>query len=246
VTLVATRGLTGGYVAGVAVIEDVTFAVGAGSIVAVLGPNGGGKTTLFRALLGELPVVSGEVELAARPAYVPQTDRTRLDFPVRAIDVALMGAYGRTPWHRRLSRGDRAAAGAALARMGLADRADERFGALSGGQRQRVLIARALVQDARVLLLDEPLTGLDAASAARVEQVFEELRDEGRALLVATHDVGQARRWDRTLCVNRRLLACGPPDQVLDPVTLQRTYGSELVVVGGDRAVQVGHHDHAH
>ncbi len=138
------------------------------------------------------------------------------------------------------------AASEALGRVGLEDAAGERFGALSGGQRQRVLIARALVQDSPVLLLDEPLTGLDATSAARVEEVFAELRDEGRALLIATHDVAQARRWDRTLCVNRRLLACGPPDEVLDAVTLQRTYGNDLVVVGGDRAVQVGHHDHAH
>jgi manganese/iron transport system ATP-binding protein/manganese/zinc/iron transport system ATP- binding protein len=246
VTLVAVRGVSGGYAPGAPVLEDVSFTIGEGSIVAVLGPNGGGKTTLFRALLDELPVLTGDVRLAARPAYVPQTERTRLDFPVRALDVALMGAYGRTPWHRRISRADRAAAAAALARMGLEDRAGVRFGALSGGQRQRVLIARALVQDSPVLLLDEPLTGLDATSAARVEQVFAELRDEGRALLVATHDVAQARRWDRALCVNRRLLACGPPDEVLDPATLQQTYGSDLVVLDGGRAVQVGHHGHAH
>ena len=160
----------------------------------MLGPNGGGKTTLFRALLGELPVRRGTVELAGRPAYVPQTDRTRLDFPVSALDVALMGAYGRTPWWRRARpRADRAAARAALDRVGLADRARTRFGALSGGQRQRVLIARALLQDAPVLLLDEPLSGVDAVSAARIEAVFGELRAEGRALLVATHDVEQAR-----------------------------------------------------
>ena len=120
-----------------------------------------------------------------------------------------MGAYGRTPFYRRLGRAERAAAEAALERVGLADRARARFGTLSGGQRQRVLIARALVQDARVLLLDEPLSGVDAPSAARIEAVLRELRDEGRALLVATHDVEQARRFDRVLCLHRRQVAFG-------------------------------------
>src|SRR3954447_9763026 len=141
---VATRELRGGYVRGVDVLGGVSFAVAAGEIAAVLGPNGGGKTTLFRALLGELPFRTGAVELAGRPAYVPQTDGARLDFPVSAHDVALMGAYGRTPWFKRVSRADRKRADEALARVGLAEQAQSRFGTLSGGQRQRVLIARAL------------------------------------------------------------------------------------------------------
>ena len=148
---------------------------------------------------------------------MPQTERARLDFPVSALDVALMGAYGRTPWFRRLARADRAAARAALARVGLEAEADERFGALSGGQRQRVLIARALVQDAPVLLLDEPLSGVDAPSAARIEALFEELRGEGRVLLVATHDARQARAWQRVLCLNRAQVAFGAPADGPDP-----------------------------
>jgi ABC-type Mn2+/Zn2+ transport system ATPase subunit len=238
-------GLSGGYAPGSEVLSDVEFALEPGTIAAILGPNGGGKTTLFRAMLGELPVRRGVVELEGRPAYVPQTDRTRLDFPVSALDVVLMGAYGRTPAWRRLSRADREAARRALDRVGLADLAGSRFGALSGGQRQRVLIARALLQDSRVLLLDEPLSGVDAASAARIEEVFEELRDEGRILLVATHDVEQARRWDRVMCVHGRQIAFGPPVQVLTTDVLRRTYGDELVVLeGGRRAVAVDHHDH--
>ena len=146
-SLVSTHDLRGGYVRGQDVLGGVDFAVQAGEIAGVLGPNGGGKTTLFRALLGELPYRSGEVQVAGRPAYVPQTERARLDFPVSALDVALMGAYGRTPWYRRVARDDRTRAQQALARVGLEERAHERFGALSGGQRQRVLIARALVQD---------------------------------------------------------------------------------------------------
>jgi ABC-type Mn2+/Zn2+ transport system ATPase subunit len=243
--LVRVEGLAGGYRPGADALAEVAFAVGPGEVVAVLGPNGGGKSTLFRALLGELPQRRGAVDLAGRPAYVPQTERARLDFPVSALDVALMGAYGRTRWFRRLARADRAAARAALARVGLAERAHERFGALSGGQRQRVLIARALVQDANVLLLDEPLSGVDAPSAARIEALFGELRAEGRALLVATHDARQARAWDRVLCLNGRQLAFGAPADVLTPATLQATYGGELVVLeGGSTAVAVEHHAH--
>jgi manganese/iron transport system ATP-binding protein/manganese/zinc/iron transport system ATP- binding protein len=185
--------------------------------------------------------------LAGRPAYVPQTDRTRLDFPVSALDVVLMGAYHRTPAWRRIARADRRAARAALERVGLAERAGERFGALSGGQRQRVLLARALLQDAPVLLLDEPLSGVDAVSAARIEEVFAGLRDEGRSLLVATHDVEQARRWDTVLCLHRAQIAFGAPVDTLTPDVLQATYGAELIVLGeGTRAVAIEHHGHEH
>jgi manganese/iron transport system ATP-binding protein/manganese/zinc/iron transport system ATP- binding protein len=244
---VRTAGLGGGYVPGEDRLAGVGFALPAGHVAAVLGPNGGGKTTLFRALLGELPVRRGTVELAGRPAYVPQTDRTRLDFPVSALDVVLMGAYHRTrPW-RRIARADRAAAHAALERVAMADAAGERFGALSGGQRQRVLIARALLQDSPLLLLDEPLSGVDAVSAARIEEVFRQLRAEGRGLLVATHDVEQARRWDAVLCLNRRQVAFGAPGDVLDDAVLEATYGAELVVLTDSRrAVAVEHHDHEH
>jgi manganese/iron transport system ATP-binding protein/manganese/zinc/iron transport system ATP- binding protein len=245
--LVRVEGLAGGYRPDTDALTGVAFEARAGEVVAVLGPNGGGKSTLFRALLGELAYRRGTVELVGRPAYVPQTERARLDFPVSALDVALMGAYGRTPWFRRLSRDDRAAARAALARVGLEAAAGERFGALSGGQRQRVLIARALVQDARVLLLDEPLSGVDAPSAARIEALFEELRGEGRTLLVATHDAHQARAWQRVLCLNRTQIAFGAPAGVLTPEVLQATYGGELVVLAdGSTAVSVEHHAHEH
>jgi manganese/iron transport system ATP-binding protein/manganese/zinc/iron transport system ATP- binding protein len=245
--IVSARDLRGGYVRGVDVLGGVTFGVGAGEIAAILGPNGGGKTTLFRALLGELPYRAGSVALAGRPAYVPQTEGARLDFPVTAHDVALMGAYGRTPWFKRVAKADRERADEALARVGLADRAHDRFGALSGGQRQRVLIARALVQDAPVLLLDEPLSGVDHPSAVQIERVFGELRAEGRALLVATHDVAQARAWPRVLCLNHGQVAFGAPDAVLTTDVLRATYGDELVILDGSgQAVTVSHHHHAH
>jgi ABC-type Mn2+/Zn2+ transport system ATPase subunit len=244
---VAVRALSGGYAPGRDALRDIDFVAEAGQIVGVLGPNGGGKTTLFRALLGELPIRRGEVVLPGRPAYVPQTEGARLDFPVSAFDVVLMGAYARTPWFRRVARRDREAAAAALDRVGLADAAGATFGTLSGGQRQRVLIARALLQEAAVLLLDEPLSGVDGVSAARIEAVFAELRAEGRTLLVATHDVRQAAEWDRVLCLHRRQIEYGRPAAVLSPETLRETYGGELIVLeSGVQAVGIGHHGHAH
>jgi ABC-type Mn2+/Zn2+ transport system ATPase subunit len=240
---VRVEGLSGGYAAGHEALSGVSFSAGPGEVVALLGPNGGGKSTLLRALVGDLPFREGTVEVAPC-AYVPQLDRTRLDFPVSALDVALMGAYARTPWWRRLSGDDRRAALAALDRVDLADRADDSFGALSGGQRQRVLLARALVQDAPLLLLDEPLSGVDATSAVKIEALLGELRDEGRTVLMASHDVNQARRFDKVLCLHGRQVAFGPPAS-LTPEVLAATYGSELIVLdGGAVAVAVDHHAH--
>jgi len=221
--------------------------VAAGRSVCVLGPNGGGKTTLFRALTGELEPVEGRVAVAGPPAYVAQTERTRLDFPVSALDVALMGSLARGRWWLPAPRSERERAQAALERVGLATQASMRFGELSGGQRQRVLLARALVQDAPLLLLDEPLAGVDPASAELIDAVFGELRAEGRTLLVSTHDVASARRFDLVLCLSRRQVAFGPPAEALDRATIEATYGSELIVIDADaplHAVTVQHHDH--
>jgi len=234
--LVAADGLSAGYGARI-VLRDVTFAGRAGERVAVLGPNGGGKTTLFRVLTGELTPHSGTVLRPARCGVVPQTERSRLDFPVSALDVAAMGAISRLPWWRRPGRRERAQALEALDAVGLADQARATFGDLSGGQRQRVLVARALVQDADVVLLDEPFTGLDSVSAERLEGLLVRLAGEGRALLIATHDVEQARRWDRVLCLNGRQVAFGPPAATLSLQVLEETYGADLVTV---------HHDHGH
>jgi ABC-type Mn2+/Zn2+ transport system ATPase subunit len=240
-------GLSASYGTGAAALRDVTFTATDGQAIAVLGPNGGGKTTLFRALLGELPPTTGSVSVRGATAYVPQTERSRLDFPVSALDVALMGAYARTPWYRRIGAGDRALARDALARVGLADRAGARFGALSGGQRQRVLIARALVQEAGVLLLDEPFAGVDRTSEEAIMRILDELRAEGRVLLIATHDVEQARGWDRVLCLAGAQIAFGPPAETLTNAVLEATYGEEIVMLDcGHRAVAIQHHSHAH
>jgi ABC-type Mn2+/Zn2+ transport system ATPase subunit len=244
--VVRADGLAAGYGAS-PVLSDVTFAVRAGERVAVLGPNGGGKTTLFRLLLGELRALGGTLDAPARLAVVPQTERSRLDFPVSALDVALMGAVGRLPWWRPPGRDERRAAHAALDSVGLDGLAGATFGDLSGGQRQRVLMARALVQDAPVLLLDEPFTGLDATSSDRLERLLGRLAGEGRAVLVATHDVDQARAWDRVLCLNRRQVAFGSPAEVQTRPILERTYGGAIVELPGDARHGVlppHHHEH--
>jgi ABC-type Mn2+/Zn2+ transport system ATPase subunit len=244
---VAARGLDAGYGAHT-VLRAVDFEVDSGRTLCVLGPNGGGKTTLFRALLGELDPFAGSIQVEGRPAYVAQTERTRLDFPVSALDVALMGSLSSGRWWLPPRASERDVARDALERVGLAEEAGVRFGELSGGQRQRVLIARALVQDARVLLLDEPLAGVDPASAEAIESLFDELRGEGRTLLVSTHDVDSARRFDLVLCLNGHQVAFGAPGAVLDRRALEETYGSELVIVDSDggqvRAVTVQHHQH--
>jgi ABC-type Mn2+/Zn2+ transport system ATPase subunit len=240
--------LAGGY-GGEPVLEHVDFAAETGQSVCVLGPNGGGKTTLFRVLLGELEPSAGRVELSGRPAYMAQTERTRLDFPVTALDVALMGTLAAGRWWLPPRRPERDAAAAALERVGLADMADIRFGELSGGQRQRALLARALVQEAPVLLLDEPLSGVDPASATLIAGVFEELRSKGHVLLVASHDVESARSFDLVLCLNRHQVAFGTPTETLNRAALEATYGRELIVLddaGGTRAVTVQHHEHEH
>ncbi len=241
--LLSAGDVAAGYGGG-AVFSGVTFDLRRGERIAVLGPNGGGKTTLFRLLLGELPPLAGTLHLESALAYVPQTERSRLDFPVSALDVALLGTLSRLPWWRRPSRADRAFAAAALDRVGLGALTGEQFGDLSGGQRQRVLVARALVQDAPTLLLDEPFTGVDRPSEELLDALLQELAAQGRGIMIATHDLEQARAWDRVLCLNRRLIAFGPPAETLSADVLAATYGADIVLLGDDAryAVLPPHH----
>jgi ABC-type Mn2+/Zn2+ transport system ATPase subunit len=248
VSLASVRDLAVGY-GGPAVLRDVSFAVNPGDRIAVLGPNGGGKTTLFRALLGELPPLQGRVQLDSRIAIVAQTERSRLDFPVTALDVATMGTVARMAWYRRPGRAERARALEALSAVGMEELAERSFGDLSGGQRQRVLIARALVQEAKLLLLDEPFTGLDAVSANRLEHLLKELAASGHGLLIATHDFEQARSWDLVLCLHGRQIAFGTPEAALTRESLAATYGGAVVTIPstGERVLlPADHHHHDH
>ena len=177
---------------------------------------------------------------------MPQTERSRLDYPVSALDVAVMGAIAGLPWWRRPGRRERGRALAALAEVRLDELAAQPFGELSGGQRQRVLVARALVQDAQLVLLDEPFTGVDAASAEVLTALIDRLAAEGRGVLIATHDVEQARGFDRVLCLNGRQIAFGSPD-VLTRAVLEATYGGSIVAVddgagGPARGILPAHH----
>ncbi len=247
---VIARSAAFSYDGSAPVLEGVNFDVHAGQLVVVLGPNGGGKTTLFRALTGELTAVAGTLTVNGRIALLPQNDRTRLDYPVTALDVTLMGTLAEGRWWQRPGRGAREHASAALAMVGLADREDALFGELSGGQRRRVLIARTLVQDSAVVALDEPTAGVDPASAKVILGVLEQLRDSGRLVLVTSHDVQQALAADRVLCLNGRQAAFGEPADTLDEATLRATYEAELTVIGvgldGREVTTVQHHHHDH
>jgi ABC-type Mn2+/Zn2+ transport system ATPase subunit len=245
--LIEADGLSVGYGSGPPAVAEVSFTLRAGERLALLGPNGGGKTTILRALLGELRPLAGSLRVGASCGSVPQTERSRLDYPVSALEVATMGSLSRLPWWRRPDRGDREAARQALGRVGLEPLAEETFGELSGGQRQRVLIARALVQDARVLLMDEPFTGLDRPAADRLEALVATLAAEGHGIVIATHDLEQARRWDSVLCVNRRQIAVGAPEEALDREVLEATYGGAIVEIPGTgKAILPPHHHHHH
>ena len=234
------RGLTVRY-GEVAALEDVALEVATGQACGLVGANGSGKSTLFKAAVGLVRPVRGSVEVlggsvdAARRrgevAYVPQADDVDPHFPVDVGDVVLMGRYhllGRT---RRPRPADRAVVAEALERVGLADLASRQIGRLSGGQRQRVLLARALAQEARLLLLDEPFTGVDVASEAAVTAVLRDLVAAGCSLVVSTHDLGMLPDLcERSVLLQRRVLASGPTARVLTPENLARTFGLEREV----------------
>jgi ABC-type Mn2+/Zn2+ transport system ATPase subunit len=246
--LLHASGLTVRYGRHVA-LEDVTFDVPAGEIVAIVGPNGAGKTTLFKAALGAAAPTLGSIE-SAPTAYVPQSDAEQLHYPLTALDVALMGGYRRRAFWQPLGRALRREALAQLERVGLDTRANVQFGELSGGQRQRVLLARALLSQRRLLLLDEPLNGVDATTQEVVVGLLEELRREGRSILVSTHDLTLARRIStRMLFLNRRLVAYGPTGQAFTAEVLRQTFAGSLLVVEPQpgqllELIDVGAHAH--
>jgi manganese/iron transport system ATP-binding protein len=225
------------------VVEDVDGAVRSGQAVALIGPNGAGKSTLLRSVLGLVDVVGGRVEVLGRTpakarrdvAYVPQVDTLDAQFPVSVGQVVLMGRYRDVGWLRRPTATDKAAATEALAAVGLEHRARERFGTLSGGQRQRVLLARAITQRPRLLLLDEPFNGVDAVSQQALLQALRTLQDRGAAVVVSTHDLALAHlACDEVCLLNRRQVAFGPTEATLTPELLRAAYGGQALSVAGD------------
>lgn len=231
----AVRGLTVRY-REVLALDAVDLDVAPGEACGLVGMNGSGKSTLFRAVVGLVRAEAGRVEVLGTSSarargtgavgYVPQVDELDRDFPVSVEEVVLMGRYHRMGARRRPGPADRAAVASALDRLGIGDLAARRIGELSGGQRQRVMLARALAQEARLLLLDEPFTGVDVASQAVVTDVLRELLAGGCAVLVSTHDLALVPDLCRSaVLLHHRVLAAGPTAEVLTPGNLARAFG---------------------
>lgn len=222
------------------VLWDVDVALPRGRLIAIVGPNGAGKSTLLKAILGLVPLASGRIEILGRPlaqarsmiGYVPQRETVDWDFPVSALDVVLMGRYGRLGWCRRPRRADREAARASLAQVGMADFAPRQINQLSGGQQQRVFLARALAQDAAIYFMDEPLAGVDAATERAIIDILRSLRTAGRTVVAVHHDLQTVSEYfDHLVLLNMRVVAAGPIESVYTTENLQQTYGGRLTIL---------------
>ncbi|HEV7810256.1 MAG TPA: metal ABC transporter ATP-binding protein [Candidatus Limnocylindrales bacterium] len=235
-------------------LADVTLAVPPGSLLAVVGPNGAGKSTLLKLIAGLMQPQRGAVEVLGQPAgrrardvaYVPQAEAVDWDFPVTVGDVAMMGRYGRIGFGRRPSGEDRRRVGAALEIVGLMDERDRQIGELSGGQRRRVFLARAFAAQPDLYLLDEPVTGVDAATQEDLMDVLAAEARAGKTVIAATHDlISASRRFDQAALINGRLIATGPAEIVMDRDLLSATYGGHILLLPGEPgllALEGAHH----
>lgn len=216
------------------ILEDVSFSAGPGALVGVVGPNGAGKSTLLNAICGLLPLKKGRILIEGHPvngarghvAYVPQQERVNWRFPATARDVVMMGRARRIGWLKQPGRRDQDNVRRCLEQVGMWEKRASLVSELSGGQRQRVFVARALAQEANILLLDEAFSGVDVASQEGLVAVLKELRDGGRTILIATHDVGTlSARFDLAVCLNRHVCGWGTPEQVT-PRLLEELYSA--------------------
>lgn len=220
-------------------LREASFSIPAGTITALVGVNGAGKSTLFKALMGFVGLARGDIRvlgLSVREvlkrnlvAYVPQAEEVDWSFPVLVEDVVMMGRYGHMGMLRIARKQDREAVAAALARVGMTELARRQIGELSGGQKKRVFLARALAQDGRVILLDEPFTGVDVNTEDQIIALLRELRDEGRVMLVSTHNLGSVPEFcDRTVLVKNTVLAYGLTEEVFTQGNLEQAFGGVL------------------
>ncbi|TWT89411.1 High-affinity zinc uptake system ATP-binding protein ZnuC [Neorhodopirellula pilleata] len=222
------------------VIWDVEFEIPEGKLVGIVGPNGAGKSTLLKAIMDLIPRASGRVEVFGQPyaesiqrvGYVPQRESVDWDFPVDALDVVAMGLYRRVGWCLPLRKKHRDAAREALARVGIADLAHRQISQLSGGQQQRTFLARALVQDADLYLMDEPLAAVDAATEAAIVELLKQMQADGKTAVVIHHDLQSVPEYfDYVVLLNMRVVAAGKTEDVFTNENLQRTYGGRLTLL---------------
>jgi manganese/zinc/iron transport system ATP- binding protein len=225
------------------VLWDVDLDLPAGILMAIVGPNGAGKTTLIKAILGLVEPAAGQILVNGAPysaerrsvAYVPQRGSVDWDFPTSVLDVVMMGMYGRLGWLRRPGKKERTAALAALEKVAMADYAGRQISQLSGGQQQRVFLARALVQDASIYLMDEPFQGVDATTERAIVRLLQELRSRGSTVAVVHHDLQTVPEYfDWVLLLNVRRIAAGPVDEIFTEENLRATYGGRVPYLRGD------------
>ena len=243
---IMARDVTVTYRNGNTALRDASFEIPTGTITALVGVNGAGKSTLFKAIMGFVPVAKGEILVLGMPvkqalrknivAYVPQAEEVDWTFPVLVEDVVMMGRYGHMGFLRRPAQSDRDAVTQALRRVNMLDYRHRQIGELSGGQRKRVFLARALAQDGKVILLDEPFTGVDVQTEDAIITLLREMRDEGRVMLVSTHNLGSVPEFcDRTVLVKETVLAYGLTSETFTHANLEIAFGGVLrhFVLGG-------------
>ncbi len=236
---ILVRDVTVTYRNGHTALHDASFEIPRGTITALVGVNGAGKSTLFKAIMGFVPAARGEIRLLGKTvkdalrenlvAYVPQSEEVDWTFPVLVEDVVMMGRYGHMGFLRRPARTDHEAVTKALRRVSMTEFRHRQIGELSGGQRKRVFLARALAQDGRVILLDEPFTGVDVKTEEQITVLLRELRDEGRVMLVSTHNLGSVPDFcDRTVLIKGTVLAYGPTETTFTRRNLESAFGGVL------------------
>lgn len=233
------NNLSAGYPGDKRAIDGLTFSIQPGERVALVGPNGAGKSTLFKAIAGLIPFTEGEISVFGEDCrsshafvgYVPQQNEIDWAFPVTVYDVVMMGRARKNRWFPWWRSNDHAAIRDLLKQLNLIKLANRQISQLSGGQRRRVFIARALAQDTRVLLMDEPFSGVDTTAEQEIMNTLDVLTEQGITILLATHNMGLAARdFDRILLLKRRLLALGRSEDVMQPEILRQAYGGALSV----------------
>ena len=245
-TGITANDVTVTYRNGHTALRNASFEIPTGTITALVGVNGAGKSTLFKAIMGFVPAAKGEITLLGMPvkdalrqnivAYVPQSEEVDWSFPVLVEDVVMMGRYGHMGFLRRPKQADHEAVTSALERVNVIDFRHRQIGELSGGQRKRVFLARALAQEGKVILLDEPFTGVDVQTEDAIIKLLREMRDEGRVMLVSTHNLGSVPEFcDRTVLVKETVLASGPTETTFTHDNLELAFGGVLrhFVLGG-------------